>query len=106
MVHILVLSVLNLGVSVLQQRVFNRTLLLVQPDGSRLLGGVNPFILDALLLVYLAVILGLSLLTYRFIEEPGRRLFARIAARYSYRPRHTKGRVMGKHVKGATHRLT
>jgi peptidoglycan/LPS O-acetylase OafA/YrhL len=100
MVHILVLSVMNLAVSVLQQRVFNRTLLLTQPDGSRLLGGISPFILDALLVVYLAVIVGLSLLTYRFIEEPGRRLFARMAGRYSYRPRHTKRAVAGKHVKG------
>jgi peptidoglycan/LPS O-acetylase OafA/YrhL len=41
----------------------------------------GPFFSDLLLVLFLAVVIGVSVLTFRFIEKPGQRIFGRLARR-------------------------
>jgi peptidoglycan/LPS O-acetylase OafA/YrhL len=41
----------------------------------------GPFFSDLLLVVFLALVIGVSFLTFRFIEKPGQRMFGRLARR-------------------------
>lgn len=72
MVHALVLSVIDLAAIVLQQSVFGRDIRLTLPNGSKVIGNVPPIALDLALVGYLAIVVGLSWLMYRFIEDPCR----------------------------------
>lgn len=46
---------------------------------------VNPFLLDGLLVTYIAVTIGLAALTFRYVETPGRQAFGRLARSFSHR---------------------
>lgn len=45
----------------------------------------SPLAMDALLAAFVGLVIACAMLTYRFVEEPGRRLFARLAARVEER---------------------
>jgi peptidoglycan/LPS O-acetylase OafA/YrhL len=53
----------------------------VGPGGAvhRTIANVSPWLLDAVAVGYLAAVIGLASLTWRYVEEPGQRYFARLA---------------------------
>ncbi len=81
MVHAFVAALIWVGITVLQR--FAGKSLFVDFDGDgtagRAIANVDPFLLDGLYILYVAATIALSALTYRLIETPGRRLFARLA---------------------------
>jgi peptidoglycan/LPS O-acetylase OafA/YrhL len=60
--------------------VFGRTWLIHQANGWTILDLGSRLADDGLTLVFLAAVVALSALTYRFVERPGQRLAARLAA--------------------------
>ncbi|HEY4943710.1 MAG TPA: acyltransferase [Rhizomicrobium sp.] len=79
MVHTFVLASLFSGAHVVEVLV-HRVWLIHQPDGWAVLDLGSPFANDMLTLAFLCAVIGLSSLTYRFVERPGQALFARFAA--------------------------
>jgi hypothetical protein len=53
---------------------------LVPKTGKLIITAVNPWLADALLLLFLAVVLVVSAITYRWIEHPARAYFNRLAS--------------------------
>lgn len=84
MVHGLIAFSLALGVSWIQRRTGVTLWQEVTIDGvpGRLISA-NPYALDLLFAAYLALVLVLARFTYRWIEQPGRAAFARMASRVS-----------------------
>lgn len=82
MTHDLVMHVMGLSASVVARRMGFEPWRVVEHHGitSRVLAfdGAT-WVLDILLILYLAVVLVLSALSYRYIEDPARRAFNRIA---------------------------
>lgn len=54
--------------------------------GRARLVGLGPWSMDLLLVVYLALVVATSVLTYRWVEEPGRRYFNRLSERGEQAP--------------------
>jgi len=87
MTHVAVLLVVRLGTNLLEH-LLHRTLLVPAAqiygpafDESELLAVGGPWAMDAATIALVIVVISISALTYWFIEEPGRRLFARWASR-------------------------
>lgn len=55
-------------------------------DGSRYAAGLSPIAYDAVFVGYIAAVIGLASLTYRRIELPGQRAFARLAQQIGKAP--------------------
>lgn len=83
MVHGLVAFVFALLASMVQRKLGLDLWRTIVEDGIQLRVLTHPSmaLLDALHLGYLAVVLGLAPLTYRYVEEPGRRAFNALARR-------------------------
>jgi peptidoglycan/LPS O-acetylase OafA/YrhL len=79
MTHTLVLALL-FSAAHAGQILFHRLWLRDLPDGSTIIDLGFRHYASALMLAYLAVVIALSALTWRLIERPGQRLFARLAA--------------------------
>jgi peptidoglycan/LPS O-acetylase OafA/YrhL len=87
MVHAVVLIAVGLAAN-LAERLLHMTLLVPadalfgpQSGSGKLLDVGGPWAMDAATLATLAVVVGISSLTYRWIEMPGQRLVARLATR-------------------------
>ena len=83
MVHDLVTYVLSLGTSV-AQRWLGRDLwheMISGGTATRVIDFNSTAAGDGLAIGYLAVVIGLASLTYRYVEKPGQRLFARLGER-------------------------
>ena len=82
MVHGLIAFSLALGVSWAQRRTGIALWQDVSVDGTpgRVIAA-NPYLLDLLFVVYLAAVILLASQTYRWIEQPGRAAFGRLACR-------------------------
>ena len=76
MVHIPLILVLHMPA---------RNLFVTLPDGSRVAGGLSPFVYDGGLVVYILAVLAVARLTHRTIEEPGRLAFNALAGRLGTR---------------------
>jgi peptidoglycan/LPS O-acetylase OafA/YrhL len=88
LVHWVVFSFIERAVS-LMERFLGTTLHVLDytnldGDGlpAKLISFGNEWIVDAMTLLYLAAVVAIASLTYRFIEEPGRRLFNRVADKW------------------------
>ena len=88
MVHDLVAYVIGLGISVVQRFLGHDIWREVSLDGTtaRVIDFHSVAVGDALAAGYLVCVVGLAALTYRTIEEPGRRLFNRLAKRAAAAP--------------------
>jgi peptidoglycan/LPS O-acetylase OafA/YrhL len=75
MVHAFLLTLLNLGVSVLQRPLFGHEVFAILPGHGRMIVGVSPYLLDAMLAAYIGCVVALARWTYHAIEDPGRRWF-------------------------------
>ncbi len=73
MVHIFVLTLVNLAVSVLQRPLLHREVFEVMPVLGRQITGLDPFMVDGMFVTYLVMVLLLARWTYTRIETPGRR---------------------------------
>ena len=85
MTHVGVLLVLRLAIN-LAEHVLRRTLLVPASqiygagfDDSQLLAVGGPWAMDIATLALVGIVIAVSAGTYRFIEEPSRRLFGRLA---------------------------
>ncbi len=87
MVHAFVWFVLGMAVSVIGRALAIDPWQIVWNDGMsrRVLTLESEFLLDLILVSYLASVLLLGTLTKRYIEDPGRRTFARLADRMAKR---------------------
>jgi peptidoglycan/LPS O-acetylase OafA/YrhL len=83
MVHALVAFVIGLAVSELQRHLGVDLWHAVVEDGvsKRVIVSDHVFLLDAVHLAYVVVVIALSALSYRYVEQPGRRLFQEVANR-------------------------
>ena len=76
MVHAFIITMI-MTAAVVAQKVLGRALIVTLDDGAgptKVIGNLNPFAIDALMVVYLAVVVMLSCLTWRYIEVPGQKL--------------------------------
>lgn len=80
MVHTFVLASL-FSAAHFAEGLFHRTWLVHLPNGWTILDLGSRLADDALTLLFLAAVIALSALTYRFVERPGQALFARLGAR-------------------------
>jgi peptidoglycan/LPS O-acetylase OafA/YrhL len=76
MVHMLVLALLFSALDSIGP-VFHQSWTARAADGSEIILPGGPFAADAFALFYLAAVIALSALTFRFIEKPGQRLFTK-----------------------------
>jgi peptidoglycan/LPS O-acetylase OafA/YrhL len=82
MVHSVVLLFLHQGFMVLQKLTGTVMVVKMPVEHGVQTDFVNvggPWVMDALAIAYLLIVVGCSLVTYRMIEDPGRRYFARLA---------------------------
>jgi len=70
MVHVFVVTVINLAISVLQRPLLGRDVFEVVDGHGRLIAGLNPYVLDGMLVIYLAVVIMIARWTYATIEVP------------------------------------
>lgn len=82
MVHSLVIAVAHRGVSVLEQLSGHKLSAIVEQGGERtmLISFGSAWTMDALVLIYVAVVIALSMLTWRYIEMPAQRWWNGAAA--------------------------
>lgn len=82
MVHSLVIAVAHRGVSVLEQLSGQRFSYIVEQGGERtmLISFGSAWTMDALVLIYVVVVIALSMLTWRYIEMPAQRWWNGAAA--------------------------
>jgi peptidoglycan/LPS O-acetylase OafA/YrhL len=83
-VHALLIHTLSLLVGVSQKALFGRDIRDVAIFGgieTKIVVHVNTYLLDALLIGYLLAVVGVASVTYRYIEDPCRRAFNRMADR-------------------------
>lgn len=82
MVHSLVIAVAHRGVSVLEQLSGHKLSAIVEQGGERtmLISFGSAWTMDALVLIYVAVVIVLSMLTWRYIEMPAQRWWNGAAA--------------------------
>lgn len=99
MVHALVVMLINRGLKVVE-RIAGVPLLIDGPRESE--GGLrelvsfgSPLAMDLLTVGYLAVVVALAAMTYRFIEVPGREFFNRLARRMVDRPAQLAATAVG-----------
>ncbi len=88
MVHAFVWFVLGMTISVWQRRNGLDLWQIVSTDGgsTRMIVSPHIFALDLLFAAYLTIVLALASVTKRWIEDPGRRYFGKIASRISNTP--------------------
>jgi peptidoglycan/LPS O-acetylase OafA/YrhL len=81
MVQALIAFIIGLAVSELQRRLGVDLWKPIVEDGisKRVIVSDHVILLDVLHLVYVAVVVALAAITYRIIEQPGRRYFNRFA---------------------------
>ncbi len=87
MVHAFIVQ-LVMTAMIMLQKIAGKPLLIdmvQQGETTRVIANINSFLLDGLFVVYAIAIVGLSTLTYRFVEVPGKLLFARWADRLARR---------------------
>ncbi len=81
LVHTFILLIIGRGASVIGQLFDINMKQYLEAYNSSLLFYHSKFLMDALLLVYVLVVIFVSYLTYCFIESPGRRFFNKLASR-------------------------
>jgi len=102
MVHAFVWFVLGMAISVIGRASGVDPWQIVWGDGMsrRVLMFPSDGLLDLILLLYLALVLALAALTRRFVEDPGRRMFARLAGRIAEPRARPLGTAVGDGIKG------
>lgn len=82
MVHSLVIAVAHRGMSVIEQLSGHKLSAIVEQGGERtmLISFGSAWTMDALVLIYVAVVIALSMLTWRYIEMPAQRWWNGAAA--------------------------
>ncbi len=102
MVHAFVWFVLGMAFSVIGRALGIDPWQIMWDDGMsrRVLMFPSDGLLDLILLLYLALVLALAALTRRFVEDPGRRMFARLAGRIAEPRARPLGTAVGDGIKG------
>lgn len=87
LVHFFVLAIIGGTCRVLQQLLHTNLLMPTTYEGHRfeMLTLGNAWVMDFITIAYLTLVLGISALTYRYVEEPGRAYFNGLAKRHAAR---------------------